>query len=248
MDCKSARTLLDFAQPQGFDLAAEERAALEAHLAECSDCDCLARAERQFDAHVGKAIRDVPMPQGFKERLLTKLRRERDDWWKQWGFRGLRYGFVAAAAVLLVWAGFQWKANQLDERTADELVQKALTPYVYSPPTAEDAEDWFKKKGKPVSVPRDFNYQFLSSFSLAPFDEREVPQLLFVRSYPNRADAQVAQVFILSKHSKYDVRGLSDKVRAPAGYRVQVEVDPRGNEAYVIAFTGDLDKLKQESE
>lgn len=247
MDCKSARTLLDFAQPRGFDLATEERAALEAHLAECSECDCLARAERLFDAHVGKAIRGVPVPVGLKERLLTKLRRERDDWWKQWANRGLRYSLAAAAIFLVTWGVFLWNASQLDPVTDGELEQEVLTAYEYSPPSPEEVEKWFEKKGKKVKVPREYNYRFLTCYNLTEFKGREVPHLLFVRSYPNSAEVQTVQVYILSDR-QFNLSELTGESHPPAGYRVQVKIEPRASEAYVIAFTGNLDKLKQEPE
>src|SRR5207248_1436745 len=102
MDCKTARYLLNFNRATGHDLDAADKAALDAHLAECPECDCAARGERQFDEHLGRAIRDVPVPHGLKERLLTRLRRQRDEWWVEGVKRVARYVAIAAALLLLV--------------------------------------------------------------------------------------------------------------------------------------------------
>ena len=59
LDCRTARRLLDFARPGGYDLVDEDRSALERHLANCSDCDAAARGGRQLDEHLGRAVRDV---------------------------------------------------------------------------------------------------------------------------------------------------------------------------------------------
>src|SRR5438128_729270 len=109
MDCRTARYLLDFARPFAHDLDAVDRAALDAHLAVCTDCDCVARAERQLDEHVGREIQDVPIPNGLKDRLLTKLHRQRDDRRKQLLFRGLRYVAAAAVVIALVSTWLFWK-------------------------------------------------------------------------------------------------------------------------------------------
>src|SRR5438132_4534344 len=96
MNCKPARYLLEFPRAQGCDLDAADQAALDAHLATCGDCDCASRAEKQFDEHVGRAVRDVPVPPGLKDRLLSRLRRERDQRWIEGVKRVARYAAVAA--------------------------------------------------------------------------------------------------------------------------------------------------------
>ena len=246
MDCKSARYLLSFARPQGFDLAADERTALEHHLDNCTECNTLLQAERQFDAHVGQAVREVPVPAGLKERLLSKLKQKRDDWWKQAFNRGLRYAAAAAAVLLVVWAGFRWKAAHPPPVDTDNLVEAARKPE-YARWSAGDAEKWFSDHGKKeVRVPREFNYNYLDSCSLADFNDRPIPHLLFLRT-PQGSTAQVAQVFILTKKD-YDLRGVQEKTERDPGYPAQIKVQPDNDQVFVIRYTGELDKLMQESE
>src|SRR5262245_45048913 len=193
MDCKTARTLLDFARPRGHDLDAADRAALDEHLAGCTECDGLARAERHFDDHLGRAVRDVPVPHGFKERLLGKLRQQRDDWWKRVLNRGMRYTAAAAAILLIVWGVFLWKARQLPKPESESLAKAVLAPYVWAPPTPEEAAKFFHSKDHPVVLPPEYDYRYLSAFGMAHLDGlngREVPYLRFVRSSAETSAAQ----------------------------------------------------------
>jgi hypothetical protein len=251
MDCKTARNLLQFIRPHGHDLDAADHAALQAHLAECTECDAFARAERQHDAHVGAAIRDVPVPAGLKDRLLSKLKRQREDWWKQSLNRVARYAAAAAAVVLVVWIGFQLNSGAKPRPTEEDLIQVPLASWAHQPPTASDAQEWFRKTHPKLVVPSTFNYEYLVSYSVAPvntppFDGREVPQLFFVRSSPGSA-AQVAQVFILSP-DQFDLSNITQERQDAGGYRVKVKVRPENNQAYVIAYTGNLDDLLSQAD
>ena len=66
MDCKTARLLLDFARPAVAELATDYVQALQRHLAGCSDCASLERADRTFDAQIGRAMVAVPVPAGLR--------------------------------------------------------------------------------------------------------------------------------------------------------------------------------------
>lgn len=238
MDCKTARYLLDFARPQGNDLDAADRAALNAHLAICSECDSLARAERQLDEHIGKAIRDVPVPAGLKDRLLTRLRRQRDEWWMEGLKRTARYAAVAAALVLIVWGVFLYKINNPPTLSADKLENELLGTFVLSPPSHDDAQKALK-----VSLPTEFDYRYLAEYGFATLQEREVPYLRFIRWTPQNTVAQYAVVYLLTD-KKFNLSDLPSLHRDAGGYRVKVEIrKPRENYAYAIVYTGNLEDL-----
>ena len=76
MDCKTARTLFDYARPRCCELDPVEARALEEHLSRCPECDTLAHAERLIDDHLGKAVRQVDVPPGLRGRLLARLQTE----------------------------------------------------------------------------------------------------------------------------------------------------------------------------
>src|SRR5262245_45626609 len=169
MDCKTARTLMEFARPTAPDLDDADRKALAAHLAVCSDCDALTRAERQADEHLGQAVRDVPVPQGLRERLLERLNDERDAWFRKVLARGARWLAAAAAVALVVYGGILWMAAQKPRPEAEDLANIALRQ-VISPADRPGVEEWFGERGLKVVAPDDFDYAYLTSYNLAEFD------------------------------------------------------------------------------
>ena len=78
----------------------------------------------------------------------------------------------------------------------EDLIKVPYAVWAHQPPTASEAQEWFRKKHPKLVVPAEFNYDYLVSYSLAPintapFEGREVPQLLFVRSTPQSSDVLV---------------------------------------------------------
>ena len=73
MTCDTARTLLLFYRPgKTTDLAAEDVAALEAHLSTCPACAALVGRQTEADAAIGRAFRQVPVPGGLRDRLQAR--------------------------------------------------------------------------------------------------------------------------------------------------------------------------------
>src|SRR5262245_15097656 len=108
MDCKYARLLVEFAWPQCPELEAGDFEALQCHLADCPDCGPLARQDQLLDGQIGRAMRDVPVPDNLQSRLLGRLAAERDAWYRRRLVRAAGILLAAAAVVLLVWGGVWW--------------------------------------------------------------------------------------------------------------------------------------------
>src|SRR6267142_1662781 len=104
MDCNHARLLLTFARDHA-DLDQSEADGLEEHLGQCPECAAAFAAEQRADAALAKAMNDVPVPAGLKERLLAKLAKlPRTRWsWRRW-----IVSTAAAAAIVLLAIGFTW--------------------------------------------------------------------------------------------------------------------------------------------
>ena len=79
MDCKTARMLIEFALPRCGELDAQESQALDNHLRDCGECAQAARVEFDADRHVSRAMRDVPVPSGLRERTIA-AKRWRNGW------------------------------------------------------------------------------------------------------------------------------------------------------------------------
>jgi hypothetical protein len=223
MDCKTARQFLEFARPPSAELDAVEAAALGEHLAGCPVCRSLAQAERRVDDVLGRAMRDVAVPGGLRERLTSRLRRRRRA---QYAWR---VGLSAAAAVLVaatVWLGL----NRPAPRPVPELDFYALNWQVGKPPG--DVEDWYRTTHHlPVSVPRELDYNFLVFFGFSDFQGQQVPVLLFIRG------ADFARVYVLADR-QFNLAGLDEA--KPVGYPVELlrdSADPHVR--YLVVYTGD---------
>lgn len=245
MDCKTARYLLDFNRPSGHDLDAADRAALDDHLAVCPDCDSACRAERQLDEHLGRAVRDVPIPHGLQERILGRLRRQRDEWWLEGMKRTARYAAVAAVLLLAVFGWLTWKEHHKPTPSGEELVQEFRDPFVISPPTAREARDFFARKGHKVDLPPQLDYKYLTGYDLAWLKGRDVPRLRFIRFTPQGSIVQYAEVYILTS-KQFNLSKLKEYVDTD-DYRAKMVIStPSADHAYVIVHTGDLNDLRQQ--
>jgi hypothetical protein len=244
MDCKTARLLLDYARPMPAELPGGDVAALESHLTACPECEAVARAERQADDHLGRAVRDVPVPDGLRDRLLARLRAERRRWYRR---RLLWTGgtqAAAAAGVLIalgVWGHFhpaQLPAPYL-EAIAEEVSQQ-IPPQDGQGASPEKVEEWFQyKHHRAVVAPRDFdlrplNYGLLTYYGMADCQGQRVPMLLFA----NGRDQ--ARVYVLSDKDF----NLAELRRQQAtlnsfGCTIAARLDPNGEGiVYVFIYTG----------
>ena len=109
---------LDAAAPYALGaLSAEERAAFEAHLADCAICRAEVQALREVSgllAHAAAAATPAP---ALRERILREARAVRPL-----GGRGLPWLAVAAAVVLAVAAGVAY----LKERGSRQMLERAV--------------------------------------------------------------------------------------------------------------------------
>ena len=71
MDCQSALEILEAARPDSGDRDAPELTVAAAHVETCSRCAELVNATRNLDRQIGRALRDVEVPAGLRQRLLT---------------------------------------------------------------------------------------------------------------------------------------------------------------------------------
>jgi hypothetical protein len=196
MDCKTARLLLDFVRPQANELEAEEAAALASHLDHCPDCHSQAHSERQLDACLGRAMRQVEVPAGLRDQLLAKLESERNDWYRQRFARNARRLAAAAALLVLGWGAWYW------------VLEHTLTPIdlglVLDGKQSESAEDprtrteaTLRRMGVDTKLSPHLDYNFLacppSQAELPGYPGQKVPMLVFERG------GRVAWVYLIRK-------------------------------------------------
>jgi hypothetical protein len=238
MDCNTARQLLVFDRPLASELAPPDAEALRTHLADCGACGRLAQAERTFDDQLGQALRAVPIPEGLRERLLTQLAAERDDWYRGWLLRGTG---IAAAVALLTWGLWSW-LGQKPEPLSPQQVSHEFFARAGLPPA--ELEKSFRDQGVNMVAPPQFNYHFLTWYTLAEFQNEMVPYLEF-----RRGDA-FARVFVLSDR-QFNLQNVAGMLPADSGgFKVEMQTFPVGGPprfAFVIVYSGDsLDAFRVE--
>jgi hypothetical protein len=243
MDCRHARLLLDYARPQGTELEARDTHELETHLGDCPECGELARQERRADEHLARAMRDVPVPDNLRGRLVSRLAVERDSYYRRLLMRGLGLAAAAAALILLLWGGWIWHKNRRLGFNPEDVIAFDAQP-TFSP---EAVEGWFKERYKrDVHAPgmNVLRYDRLTSYGLAEFagTGKQVPMLLF--SYGGKdvaiADHAVAKVFILTAKEFRGLKDLANQLpRGSKGYQVKVIPNPQYPDVYYVVLYTD---------
>src|SRR5262245_10723685 len=119
MDCNTARMLVTFFGRQGSELAPEDAAALDAHLAGCPGCAAAVQAERAFDDRVAKAMMAVSVPTTLKAKILDGVTAQKASGYRQkaFGLAGL-----ATAACLLIGGVIGYRILTAPDLVATELI------------------------------------------------------------------------------------------------------------------------------
>jgi hypothetical protein len=238
MDCRTARLLLDYARPHRQELPADEAAPLEAHLAGCPDCDTLARIDRQADERLGKAMCDVPIPEGLRQGILDRLQAERLQRQRRrlaWAVRAV------AAAVLIGLFGWWWVHTHPAPRPQLD-PHGIVDAFSDSNKDAEQVEAFFREEYQVATVaPPMFNYGLLCQYDLhkipALAKGPRVPWLQF----RDRGRGHMADVYVLSA-KQIDVQNLTSGRRLADTKGWKVELWPNSEHPdifYLILYTSD---------
>lgn len=231
MDCKTAHLLMHFARPQFSELEASAAADLQKHLTSCAECAQLAESERALERHLGSAMRDVPVPEGLRDRLLFRLALV------QAGLRRRRIvraaaGLSAAAAVLLAcWLGLSWQKIHPPTLDLDSLETRIAAEIAN--PSQEQVQDWLDSKNVKAPAPAFLNYLYLSHYHLADLQGRQVPLLFFTRGKDQ------ARVYILSGE-QFNLKALQAAGAGPGSLcKIDIRFHPDDpGHAYVVVHTG----------
>jgi hypothetical protein len=233
MDCKTARLFLDYARPRPAELPGDDAAALERHLAACPECEGVARAERDADARLARAVQAVPAPEGLRARLLGRLAAERRAWYRK---RLGRAGVAALAAALLLAVGL-WYLRPTPPPFPD-LDQVAYNVSLQKGP--KQVEDWFQDHHPQHAflAPREIdqgtlNYDLLTYYDVVSFQGKQVPMLLFVNGN------EQARVYVLSER-QFTLLDVPDS-RDSQGVKVLYQRAPGNPDlGLIIIYTNSL--------
>jgi hypothetical protein len=231
VDCSTARLLATFFGRPGSELAPEDAAALDAHLATCPRCAGLVKFERAFDDRVAKAMVAVPIPSGLKGRLLDGVAAQRGAW-----YREKAYALVGLAACVLLTVGgvVAWQVATAPVLTRESLVAQA-DEEVQNPTKRVAAV--LGREGLDFAPEKPFNLNQLAAVGRKPLQGRQVPFLLLL----NGAKNAQATVYVVRKADLDWTKLPQDGSSVPSVYGFQVAVirDARRSDvAYVVVFTG----------
>ena len=229
MDCDNARQWLAFARPG--ELEAGDLADLDEHLAACPDCAPFARAERQADDAVARAMRIVPIPDGMRARLTTRLATARTAWWKQLVLQTAAVSVGTLLTATLIYTATRPTLDLMATAEAANIQSGLWKPHQRG---FDDANDLLRALGSPPVAPGDFDYRFLKMVSrMDSHGVRSAPTLLFTRG-----DAYAKVVLVRESEIK-NLRQLADQVGEDSGCWVTVlSVPDRGGWFYIITTYG----------
>jgi hypothetical protein len=235
MDCKTARLLLDFARPQACELGPEETGALESHLEQCADCHGLARAERGLDDCLGKAMRQVEVPAGLRDRLQARLEADRGDWYRRRFAHTMRLAAAAAALLLFTWGAGRWVLHHSKPFIDPQQIADAVNNGAMQDPRTR-IETELKRMGVETALPPQLNYNLViapASFAELPgFPNQQAAMLVFSQN------GRFATVYLISTEQLRDGVPL-----AVGGATFKVDVLPSAGEPYTFLVVHDGDNL-----
>ena len=236
MDCKTARLLLEYVRPRSREVDPAEVRALEEHLSACADCEPLARAERQADEVVGKAMRQVEVPDQLRARILARLQERQGEHRRRRIAYSLRFVAAAAAVVLVALGLWHWHAAR-PAFPVEQYLQRS-TDWTISPPDRPQVEGAFKDQGVEITAP-DYNYSRLSWMFLANVEGRQTPLLLFNKGETSQRPQQ-ALVYIVPD-AQFNLSALPARPEGgnEYGYKCAIEYPEGRRYGYVIYYTGD---------
>jgi hypothetical protein len=233
VDCNSARMLVAFFGRQGSELAPEDAAELNAHLAGCSTCAATVQFERAFDDRVGKAMLAVPVPANLKAKLLDGVAAARGAWYRQ---KFYAVAGLAAAIVVAVGGMIAYQIEKAPELRINELIANAdadtQRPEV-------QVERILSANGLRYSPEKPFELRQLLSAEMKapPGQSRQVPSFILYNA-PKNAQATVYVV----RDTDYNWKSLpqdGSSVTSTFGFQLAVVRDTRRSDvAYIVVFTG----------
>jgi len=244
MECRDAQFYLRFRRPGADDLAPDDAAALDRHLARCHHCAAEARYSVAFDAAIGTAMRAVPVPAGLRERLLTSTLAQRGTLHRR---RAYRMAAVAASLLLVVGLVVGVFTAARPQPATYELAVKGddlakvmgieapvgFGPGPNNPPLAQANEtavrDWLRAEDLPTDLPEPFDYGLLVSYGWEEVQGRKVPVVLF-----RGRDHGFAKVYAF-RSTQFNLKAVEE---AQSSYCTAKPYPTRDGVSFLVVFTG----------
>jgi anti-sigma factor RsiW len=173
MDCRSAHFYLRLRRHTRDELGPEPSAALDAHLAACPECAAAARSLAADDAAMARAMADVPVPAGLRQRLTARLTATR----QRAAYRRRTLRLVGAAAVLVAFGigsglSYWFRPTLSLDAVVNAADLDAVNPY-------DTTRDWLAAQRLPEQLPEPFDLGLLVARGTGRIQGQDVPVLVF---------------------------------------------------------------------
>jgi hypothetical protein len=232
MDCPSARLLLAYRRPGGpAELAPEDAAALDRHLAECPACAAAVRRQDGFDSALVSAMRAVTAPVGLRDRLITDALARSGAIWRRTVYQ------YATAASILVMTALTTAGIGLALRPAFDTEQVANEHAIRYEVPEPSVRDHLARADVPNSLPYDFNFAYLDGVGYDLIDGRYVPWVQFrLPPQPGAIRPDTAKVLIVRK-SRFKLSPDQFRNTQNSFFNVLAIPDDGRGVGYVVLFT-----------
>jgi hypothetical protein len=219
MNCQLSHLLLAF-RPN--ELAADDRAALEAHLRTCPACAALANKTVATDNAIRKAMLAVPVPDGLRAKLHSAVSATQSAarWRKA---KGWGVGLAALVVIGLgSWAVVESTKPPLTTELASNLLEnERLTK-------EQSVSAWLVSEGLPAELPETFEFGNHAAHGTGPLGPMKVPFVLF------QNDRGQCRVYIFRKTA---VRTSPTELKEVFGSEYNIKAIERGEYVYLIAVS-----------
>lgn len=199
MNCHEAQQLSAFARPGVAELDAADVAALERHLADCTECRSVFRSERRHDEALAQRFLAVPIPGGAHNRVIGRLRSDRTAWWRT------RLLGSAAVVIAIVLASTVWERSS---RPTFDPNAVALAAYEQSGQwrLADEArmsvERWLRGIDASLAAPAEWKYRYVTFLGRSDFEGvKSVPTIVL-----SRGDA-TARIYVVRDNAFRNLDG-----------------------------------------
>ena len=252
MTCREALFFVRFRRPGASgagELAPEDTAALDRHLAACPACLAEANASAAFDASLGSAMRAVEIPSGLRDRLFVTASVERGR-----RLRRRAYQLTALAASLFLTVGLAagiftatrpepdtfallMNASRVENTLRFEPMQNVgFGQFEQANANRTALETWLKSERlPPLPQPgeQSFDLGLVVSQHWEEVQERQVPVVLL-----RGRDGGFAKIYAF-RSTQFNLKSLkSEKGVSDSNCQAAYFPTERSGVVYVVVFTG----------